>query len=78
MIIKTDYDPKPIPIRSFDWSAWDDTTDDDENRVRGWGASEIDAIRDLLEDIECREADTTRSSLQAQLDIIDAFREPSR
>jgi hypothetical protein len=60
MIIKTDYDPKPIPIRSFDWSAWDDTTDDDENRVRGWGASEIDAIRDLLEDIECREADTTR------------------
>jgi hypothetical protein len=74
MIIKTNYDPKPIPIRSFDWSAWDDTTDDDENRLVGWGADEIDAVRDLLEEIEYRDADTMRSSLPAQLDILDAFR----
>jgi hypothetical protein len=43
--IETDHDPKPIPVRDFDW---------DETRLYGWGASEMEAIIDLLKEIEHR------------------------
>jgi hypothetical protein len=55
MNIKTSYDFPPIPIRSFDWSAWDDDTYDGAPESCcpiGRGATEAEAIADLLEMIE--------------------------
>lgn len=43
MIIKTEYYPKPILDRRFDWDAW---CDDYEDMV-GHGLTEKDAIEDL-------------------------------
>ena len=45
--IITDCDPKPIPIRQFDWSASRD--DDNDGESVGYGATEEAAIADLLE-----------------------------
>lgn len=52
MKIVTDYWAKPIPLRQFDWSAIDDDTYDgaeDSNCPVGYGATEQQAIDDLLE-----------------------------
>ena len=48
MTIITEYDPPPIPIRLFDWSAIDDDTYEPGCPI-GWGATEQEAINDLLE-----------------------------
>ena len=45
--ILTRYDPKPIPLRDFDWEAWRDGGDE---REVGHGRSEAEAIADLLHD----------------------------
>lgn len=52
MKIKTTYDPPPIPIRSFDWSAIDDDTYDGEGSKIGYGPCEQAAIDDFLEQID--------------------------
>lgn len=60
MKIVTHYQFPPIPIRTLDWSAIDSNTfDADFDGERyvtkcpiGRGATEIDAIRDLLNQIE--------------------------
>lgn len=60
MKIKTNCECPPIPIRNFDWSAIDDDTYDgaeDSHCPIGRGATEIDAIRDLLDQIEERAHD---------------------
>ena len=41
------YDPKPIPYRGFDWSA--QREGDDGEDLCGWGATEAEAIADLLD-----------------------------
>lgn len=53
--IITHYDPKPIPDRSFDWSAVYDDYDCDWNQYGyvsqspvGYGKTEEEAIRDLM------------------------------
>lgn len=46
-MIVTTYDPKPIPIRRFDWEASD--SDGDENSPIGFGATKADALIDLTE-----------------------------
>jgi len=46
--IKTEHVYPPIPIRSFDWCAWFDDTDE-ETRRQGWGATEAEAIESLKE-----------------------------
>ena len=51
MRVKTNFDPKPIPLRQFDWAAWDDDTLDYDS-VMGWGANEEAAIADLQEKME--------------------------
>lgn len=51
MKIVTDYWAKPIPDRSHDWSAVDDETYDGGGPI-GWGATEQEAIGDLLEQID--------------------------
>jgi hypothetical protein len=43
--IHTNYDPKPIPLRQFDWDAW---YDDGEGQC-GHGRTEQEAIDDLLD-----------------------------
>ena len=45
--IKTSHTYPPIPIRSFDWTAWFDG--DEEMGRYGYGATEQEAIADLLE-----------------------------
>lgn len=55
--IRTHYDPKPIPLRQFDWIAVDDNTydgaPDSGNRHQvGYGATEAEAIADLLEQLD--------------------------
>jgi hypothetical protein len=48
MNIKTNYAPTPIPLRCCDWSAIDDNTYDGEGCPIGYGATEQEAIDDLL------------------------------
>lgn len=53
MKIRTRYDPKPISTNRFDWTALDEDTYDGspDSLTRGevgYGASESDAIEDLL------------------------------
>jgi hypothetical protein len=56
MKIRTDYWPKPIPTHRFDWIAIDDDTYDgapdsgNRNQI-GYGATEEEAIADLLEQL---------------------------
>lgn len=57
--IHTSFDYPPIPVRSFDWSAVTDDYDCDcdqdgffSTSPVGHGATEQDAITDLLEQIE--------------------------
>lgn len=52
MKIVTTYVYPPIPIRSMDWSAVDDETYDGEGCPIGHGATEAEAIADLIEQME--------------------------
>lgn len=58
MDIRTDYWPKPIPLRQFDWSAIDADTYDGAPDTKhpfnaiGYGATEAEAIADLLSQLE--------------------------
>jgi hypothetical protein len=54
MEIVTEYVYPPIPIRCCDWSAIDRDTYEGEGCPIGWGASEEEAIADLLEQINER------------------------
>jgi hypothetical protein len=57
MNIRTEYVYPPIPDRRWDWSAVDDDTYDgaeDSHCPIGRGATEDEAIADLLEQIEER------------------------
>lgn len=55
MKIKTIYDPPPIPLRQFDWCAYDDETYDGPGSPIGHGLTEQLAIEDLLERTEMRD-----------------------
>lgn len=60
LLIKTDFVYPPIPIRSFDYMAYDDLTYDPDPECRsvvGWGATEEEAVRDLINLIEDEEED---------------------
>ncbi len=48
MNIRTEYVFPPVPIRNFDWSAVDNDTYDGPRCPIGWGATEQEAITDLL------------------------------
>lgn len=49
MKIRTEFVHPPIPNRSFDWSAIDDDTYDGPGSRIGFGATEQQAVSDLLE-----------------------------
>lgn len=51
MKIKTEYVYPPIPLRAFDWCAYDDNTYDGPGSPIGWGPTEEAAIADLLEGV---------------------------
>ena len=48
MKIRTDFWMKPIPLRHFDWSAVDDDSYDGHGSPIGHGATEAEAIKDLM------------------------------
>jgi hypothetical protein len=52
--IVTNFWMKPIPPRQFDWSAWrdGDEPNDDGQMTIGYGATEEEAIADLKEQLE--------------------------
>jgi hypothetical protein len=53
MNIETVHICPPIPIRTYDWCAFDaDTYDEEGGDIRGWGATREEAIADLLRQIE--------------------------
>jgi hypothetical protein len=52
MRIRTDYDPKPIPLRNFDWCAVDDQTYDGPGCPVGYGRTEQEAIDDLMMQVD--------------------------
>lgn len=61
--IVTDFVYPPIPDRRFDWSAIDDNTYDGEGCPIGRGATEQEAIDDLLDKIcLARGADADRNN----------------
>ena len=50
-LILTDHVHQPIPIRTSDWVAYVEGTE--ESGDRGWGATEQEAIENLREWLEC-------------------------
>lgn len=48
--IHRDYDPKPMPDRCCDWAAVEDNYD--EGSPIGYGATEVEAIKDLFSQLE--------------------------
>lgn len=65
MKIKTDYWAKPMPIRSFDWCAFDENTHDVGAPI-GYGATEQEALKDLLAQIELSDDDYEHGAEHAQ------------
>jgi hypothetical protein len=56
--IRADFIYPPIPLRQFDWCAYDEDTYDgapDSHCPIGYGATEEEAVADLMEQIEERE-----------------------
>jgi hypothetical protein len=47
--IKTMHVYPPIPIRVFDWVAFFEDEEGDEDGLRGWGYTEEEAIAALME-----------------------------
>ena len=45
--IRTSYDPKPIPLRNWDWCACREN-DYEPGAPLGWGSTEYTAIHDLI------------------------------
>ena len=50
MKVKAEYYAPPIPVRQFDWCAWDDDRGQDSSPL-GFGRTKHAAITDLLEQI---------------------------
>ncbi len=53
MIVRTEYDPKPIPMRQFDWTAVSE--DYEPGDPIGYGTTEAEAIADLWDRLQADE-----------------------
>lgn len=53
--IITSYVCPPIPVRNFDWCAYEDGREEEGNY--GWGTTEAEAIADLKWQLDEEEAD---------------------
>lgn len=42
----------PIPMRSFDWCAFFEDEEGDEDGMRGWGKTQESAIANLMEQVD--------------------------
>ena len=51
-LIRTSYVNPPIPCRSMDWQATFDRHDPDQLQPVGYGATELEAVTDLLESLK--------------------------
>ena len=47
--VKTEHVYPPIPVRQFDWMAYDDATYDGPGSLTGHGATEAEAVADFME-----------------------------
>lgn len=52
MKIKATYERKPVPTCAWDWTAIDEDTYDGPDSPVGCGATEAEAVADLLEQLE--------------------------
>jgi hypothetical protein len=62
LTIHTSYDPKPIPIRGYDWSAIEDSYE--PGMPVGYGRTEEKALEDLLEQLEDANDDELRHAVE--------------
>lgn len=70
MKIRTEHVFPPIPLRQFDWVAYDDDTYcgcGDCHCLRGNGATEQEAIADLMEQMEDRRAEEEAAAEEGAL-----------
>lgn len=67
LLIRTKYDPKPIPIRSYDWDAWIDGHEEDYGTAHG--PTEAVAVEELAETVSER-IWTRRDALQRSLEAV--------
>ena len=51
LAVKTSFDPPPIPVRTSDWSAWVEGTED-ENMAIGYGGDVGAAVENLMCQLE--------------------------
>ena len=51
--IITDYNPPPIPTDKFNYTAYREGDDNDEDFLMGYGATKAEAIADLLDQEAC-------------------------
>lgn len=66
--IWTEYDPKPIPVLDYDWSAY--TTDYEPGLPYGQGRTEQDAFNMLLDELYINgEIDLTRDEHRPERDF---------
>jgi hypothetical protein len=62
LLIRTKHDPKPIPVREFDWDAWIDGREED---FTAHGPTQTAAVEELVEKIEShRFRDALRRSVE--------------
>ena len=71
MRIRTEFVYPPIPDRRCDWSAVDDSTYDGPGCAIGYGPTEAEAIADLLEQLEEREADKAEAAHTRAQDALE-------
>jgi len=65
--IATSHVYPPIPVRQFDWCAWDDNRGADCSPY-GYGATEEAAIADLLENLACERDEAAEAKRDARRD----------
>lgn len=70
--IRTEYVFPPIPVRTCDWSAVDDSTYDGEGSAIGWGPTEAAATDDLLSQIQDR-AEEWRDRCQSRVNSLQGI-----
>lgn len=65
--IATSHVYPPIPVRTYDWCAWDANRGADCSPY-GWGSTEEEAIADLLENLEYEREEAAEARRDARRD----------
>ena len=57
MKVTVSYICPPIPIRSMDWTAYMENDAGNENSIRGFGFTKLEALEDLLMQFDAEDAE---------------------